>query len=132
MLAIGVDLTVLTRAEGGRRNPIGGDGYTPCGYRPNWGLPGMTPPAQTGGPVQCFGHHPVLLGDTLRAVLIPMFPDEVPGWHDLRGGEVLPMYEGSRVCGRATVLWIRAVTLPLPEPDAARFAEWARGGPEPT
>lgn len=130
-LAVGVELTMLTTAEGGRHNPIGGDEYPPCGYRPNWGLPGMTPPEQTGAPVQCFGHFPVMLGDTLRAVLIPMFPEEVPGWHDLRGGEELPMYEGARVCGRATVVWIRAVTLPLPESDATRLAEWAKGGHEP-
>lgn len=130
MLAVGVELTVLTTAEGGRHNPIGGDGYPPCGYRHNWGLPGMTPPAQTGAPVQCFGHDPVELGDTVGAVLIPMFPDDVPGWHDLRGGEVLPMYEGSRVCGRATVIWIEEVALPLPATDAARFAEWARSGLE--
>lgn len=125
-LAVGVELTLLTTAEGGRRNPIGGSEYPACSYRPNWGLPGMTPPEQTGAPVQCFGHYPVMLGDAVRAVLIPMFPQEVPGWNELRGGEILPMYEGSRVCGRATVVWITEVALPLPESDAAGFAQWAR------
>lgn len=129
MLAVGVELTLLTTEDGGRRHPIGGDEYPPCRYRPNWGLPGMRPPEQAGAPVQCFGHFPVMLGDTLRAVLIPLAP-ELPGWRDLRGGEVLPMYEGARVCGRATVVWIGAVTLPLPESDAASFAAWARGGYE--
>ena len=53
-LTIGVDLEFLRTDEGGRARPIGGADYPPGGYRPNWGLPGMAPPEQTGGPVLCF------------------------------------------------------------------------------
>ncbi len=129
--ALGIELAFVKTEDGGRTNPIGGDIYTPLGYRPNWGLPGMTPPEQTGGPVLCFGRYPVHPGDRVRAVIIPMFPDRVPTWAAVAVGDVLPMYEGARVCGRGTVRWISQAQLPVSEHDHARFCEWTRGGPEP-
>jgi hypothetical protein len=130
--ALGVDLQVVATEDGGRTKPIGiADEYPPMQYRPNWGLPGMAPPEQTGAPVVCFGSYPVLPGDTLRAVIIPMFPDRVGAWSFVEVGDPLLMYEGSRVCGRATVRWVRRSQHPVPESDQARFCDWAGGGPDP-
>ena len=130
--------------DGGRQRPIGGDPYPPGGYRANWGLPGMEPGEQAGGPVLCFGHLPVSPGDTVRAVIIPMFPEHVGSWWDLTVGDHLLLYEGSRVCGRACVAW--AITTEsarsprgtavmqyrVTDDDLERFSAWARGGPVPS
>lgn len=91
----------------------------------------------------CFGHVPAAPGDRLRAVIVPMFPDEVPGWRDLVAGDPLVMYEGSRVCGRAMATWaVEIGDAPPPrgrpimgnrlsEDDLTRFEWWAKGGPTP-
>lgn len=130
-LAVGVELYVIPTEEGGRVHPIGGDDYPELAYRPNWGLPEMTPPEQTGAPVLCFAHTPVELGDTVRAVIIPMYPDAVPGWSTLRIGDALPMYEGTRVCGRGTVAWVLAADRPLSDSDREHLYEWVAGGEPP-
>ena len=142
-LAIGVTLELLTTEEGGRTRPIGDSDYPPGGYRPNWGLPGMTPPQQTGGPVLCFEHIPVAPGDTLRAVIVPMFPDDVPAWRELVAGDALLMYDGTRIHGRAAVAWsVDTVNCPPPrgtpvmqtrlsDDDLKSFDAWAKGGPTP-
>ncbi|MCO8125850.1 hypothetical protein NHL50_01345 [Acidimicrobiia bacterium EGI L10123] len=102
--ALGIELEVVKTEDGGRVNPIGGDDYPPMAYRPNWGLPGMTPPEQTGGPVLCFGHYPVSPGDRVRAVVVSMFPDRVPSWSDVRVGDVLPMYDCGGVADHQLLL----------------------------
>ncbi len=68
-LAIGLDLTLLPTTEGGRSAAIRFE--TPLGYRPNWGLPGMTGTDQTGAPVLCSSASPLAPGDSARAVIIP-------------------------------------------------------------
>lgn len=91
----------------------------------------------------CFGHVPAAPGDRLRAVIVPMFPDEVAGWRDLVAGDALVMYEGTRIYGRATVVWATEIgnTAPprgtpvmgnrISDDHLTRFESWARGGPAP-
>jgi hypothetical protein len=68
-LAIGLDLTLVPTAQGGRRTPV--LFAEPLRYRPNWGLPGMTGTDQTGAPVLCSSASPLAPGDSARAVIIP-------------------------------------------------------------
>jgi hypothetical protein len=119
-------LQFTTTAQGGRRTPLlGGAGpearFT---YRPNWGLPQMTPPDQTGAPVLAFSAQHIHPGDQVRVVIVPPYPQMVPEWTHVAIGDVLPMYEGPRVCGHGRVLWRRDTHLPVPEPDEQRFRAW--------
>jgi hypothetical protein len=93
-------------------------------YRPNWGLPGMTPPEQTGAPVPGFARNNIAPGERVRAVIVAMYSEEVPLWTGVVEGIDLPMYEGSRVCGHGRVLWRAETKWPLPEGDEARFRSW--------
>lgn len=91
------------------------------GYRPNWGLPGWPDGDQTAAPVLGFSTSNIRPGDTTEAVIIPLFADHVPQWWDVAPGDVLRMYEGSRICGIATVLWADRTTLALSDAEAERL-----------
>jgi len=43
---------------------------------------------------------------------------------EVEPGVVLPMHEGARVCGHATVNWRTEITLPLVARDEQRFLTW--------
>ena len=130
--AFGLLLRLTTTAEGGRTTPLaGGRGTdTRFEYRPNWGLPGMTPPEQTGAPVLGFDQTSIAPGDTVRVVIVPPYPPMVQAWTQVQPGDDLPMYEGSRICGHGRVLWRRDTMLPLPETDEQRFRRWLVDGSE--
>ena len=70
-VAFGIDLRLTTTAEGGRRTPLlgGWDRDQRFNYRPNWGLPTMTLPEQTGAPVFAFSRRNIAPGETCRAVI---------------------------------------------------------------
>jgi hypothetical protein len=127
--AVGITLNLLTTAEGGRRTPLGSAGtdYVSFQYRPNWGLPGMKNAEQVGALVLCFGHFPVELGDTTRAVIVPFAPRSLDKWWRIEPGVELRMFEGARICGRATVEWITETGHPLSELDERKFLAWAQG-----
>ena len=91
-LAIGLDLTLVPTAEGGRSAPVRFD--TPLGYRPNWGLPGMTGTGQTGAPVLCCSATVLTPGDNARAVIIPLADAHLVEWRLLGQGDKLRMFEG--------------------------------------
>jgi hypothetical protein len=132
-LALGIDLRLTTTEEGGRRTPIGMDAdYTRFAYRPNWGLPGMTGREQVGAPVVCFGKFPLHPGDRTRAAIVPLVDLSLDLWHALSVGDELRMFEGSRICGHASVGWITATIRPLPDEDEQRFCSWAQGGSPPS
>jgi hypothetical protein len=86
---------------------------------------------QTGAPVLCFGTFPVELGSITRAVLVPAFPEMLPQWERVAVGDELRMYEGSRICGRATVWWIDRTTQRIADDDRARFCAWASSSDSP-
>jgi hypothetical protein len=124
--AFGVHLRLTTTEEGGRSAPLlGGAGPgSRCRYRPNWGLPWMTPPEQTGAPVLGFSGENIHPGADARVVIVPPYPGMVPEWSRVAVGAVLAMYEGPRVCGHGRVLWRRETQLPMPVCDEDRFRAW--------
>jgi hypothetical protein len=125
-LAIGLDLTLVPAARGGRSTAIR---FTPpLGYRPNWGLPGMAGTEQTGAPVLCSSDSELAPGGTARVVIVPLADAHVTEWHLLDPGDTLRMFEGSRVCGHATVRWTATTRRPLPPADQARFCAWTTSG----
>lgn len=125
-MALALDLHVVSSEEGGRQTPLlGGSG--PEGrfsYRPNWGLPGWADGEQTAGPVLGFSRLNIRPGEDARAVIVPLFFEQVPAWHEVGPGSVLRMYEGSRVCGRAVVVWVVPVTWPIPHEQEDRLIQW--------
>jgi hypothetical protein len=125
-LAIGLDLTLVPTTQGGRSTPIRFD--TPLGYRPNWGLPGMTGTSQTGAPVLCSSVSVLAPGDSARAVIIPLTGAHLAEWRLLDPGDTLRMFEGSQVCGHATVRWTENTHRPVPPTDQARFRAWTTSG----
>lgn len=129
--AFGVLLRLTSSDAGGRQTSLpGGDGpEVRFRYRPNWGLPGMTPPDQTGAPVLAFSRSDVAPGDEVRVVIVPPFPEMVPLWAEVQPGTELPMYEGVRVCGVGRVLWRTTTEWPLPEADEERFRGWLSASP---
>ena len=130
--AFGVLLRLTSTAEGGRETAIRGGWEDEAwfSYRPNWGLPGMVPPAQSGAPILGFDQEQLAPGDTARVVIVPLFPSMVPVWAEVEPGSDLPMYEGARVCGHGRVLWRRTTEWPLPTSDEARFHQWLVEGSE--
>jgi hypothetical protein len=122
-LAIGLDLTLVPTADGGRSTPV--SLAAPLHYRPNWGLPGMTGTDQTGAPVLCSSASTLAPGAEARAVIIPLADAHMVEWRLFDPGDRLRMFEGSRVCGHAIVRWAENTTLPVPAIDEARFRAWA-------
>lgn len=92
-------------------------------YRPDWALP-RGPKGLTAAPVVGFSRLPVAPGETVRAVITPLWPQSLPVWRAVQVGDVLRMREGARVCGLGTVLHIRDVVLPLAEGEVAAIRAW--------
>ncbi|MHA3947177.1 hypothetical protein [Cellulomonas bogoriensis] len=124
--AFGVQLRLTSTAQDGRRTPLlGGAGREAMfQYCPNWGLPHMTPPDQTGARVLAFSKENIHPGDEVRVVIVPPYPQMVGEWTRIVVGDVLPMYEGPRVCGHGRVLWRRGTQLPVPRRDEEMFRAW--------
>lgn len=125
-VAIGIDLDLVPLDAGGRGTALLGgcareDRFT---YRPNWGLPGWADGDQTAGPVLGFSRTNIRPGDHVRAILVPLFVGQVPGWLDVEPGDVLRMYEGARVCGHGHVRWIKAATWHMPEDQQEHLVGW--------
>ncbi|MEV7962517.1 hypothetical protein [Oerskovia paurometabola] len=125
-VALGIELHLVPTAEGGRRSPLlgGSEPGVRFTYRPNWGLPGWPDGDQTAAPVLGFSRVDIRPGDNVRAVIVPLFPVEVPTWRGVVAGDELKMYEGSRICGRGYVVWVEEATWPMPEDEAERFVRW--------
>lgn len=132
-VALGIELQLLPTSGGGRRTPLAGgnDRSAIFTYRPNWGLPGMVHPDQTGAFVFGFSRSDIAPGETVRAVIVPPFPDIVASWEAVAEGDTLKLYEGPDVRGSALVLWRAATTLPMTEADEDRFATWLVSGASP-
>ena len=122
----GLELHLTPTADGGRQTTLLGGSATDrrFNYRPNWGLPGMTAPEQTGAPVFAFSREHIAPGEDARAVIVAMFPEEVPLWSAVPEGADLPMYEGPRVCGVGHVVWRAETQLPVSDADESRFLAW--------
>jgi len=125
-IALGINLRFLPTAEGGRHTLLVGGSQPPVRftYRPNWGLPGWPDGDQTAAPVLGFSRVDIQPGDDVRAVIVALFPVEVPMWRAVVAGDELRMYEGSRVCGRGHVAWVKGAIWPMPEDEEDRFARW--------
>jgi hypothetical protein len=121
-LALGLELQLVTTADGGRRTPV--LLAEPLRYRPNWGLPSMTGAEQAGAPVLCSSASEIAPGGLARVVIIPLSDHALPRWQQVRDGDQLRMFEGTRICGHATVLWTSPTRRPLSEGDRARFRDW--------
>lgn len=124
VLALGIDL--LLSRDGGRQNPLlGGHGLeNRFAYRPDWGLPGWPAGEQTPAQVFGFSRENIQPGETARAVIVPLFAERVTAWSEERPGDELRMYEGPRVCGLGTVLWIEQAIWPVPADTQDRLAAW--------
>ncbi|WP_024288941.1 hypothetical protein [Cellulomonas sp. KRMCY2] len=124
--AFGVLLRLTKTEQGGRRTPLLGGARRDAKvqYRPNWGLPQMAAPDQTGAPVLAFSKEDIHPGDEVRVVIVPPLPQTVSEWSHVAIGDVLPMYEGPRVCGHGRVLLRRDTYLPVPDQDDERFRAW--------
>jgi len=132
-LAIGLSLTLVPTATGGRQTPL--LLAEPFCYRPNWGLPGMTGTEQTGAPVLCSSASVLAPGGSARVVVIPLTDAYMTAWCLLNQGDQLRMFEGPQICGNATVQWTQSITVPVPAADQARFLGWANSSddqPGPT
>ena len=130
--AFGCLLRLTPTAVGGRRTPLtGGSGPdVRFKYRPNWVLPGMVAPDQTGAPVLGFDRTQVAPGESVRAVIVPPFPPMIPAWAEVKVGDDLPMYEGPNVCGHGRVLWRRTTVIPIPRHEEEAFRRWLIEGSE--
>jgi|GEM_PF-7088372 len=129
-IALGIRLELTTPAEGGRTRPLVDSPEQPFSYRPNWGLPTMKagPCGQAGALVYRFSSPLVSPGESAHAVIVPPFPQMISQWRaEAKTGAVLPMYEGTRICGYGTILWVKDVQLPLTEADTRRFDHWLSG-----
>ncbi|GAB3828206.1 hypothetical protein [Kribbella italica] len=132
-LAIGVELQLVPVGEGGRESALKGgcaptDRFT---YRPNWGIPTWGAGEQTAGPVLGFSTTDIQPGETARAVLVPTIPDHLPAWRGVSPGEILRMYEGPRVCGFGTVVWVEPASWPMPPYEQEQFTAWLKGEGNP-
>lgn len=129
-VVIGIDLSFAPTANGGRRMPLlGGSAVeTRFNYRPNWGLPGWPDGEQTAAPVLGFSREDIHPGETVRAVIVPLFFGGLPAWKEVGPGDELRMYEGQRICGRGTVIWVKPSNWPMPEVDQVRFTRWLETG----
>ena len=126
VLAIGIDLDLVPTEDGGRARPLLG-GYVPESrftYRPNWGLPDWPGEKQTAGPVLGFSRTDVRPGEGVRAIVVALFLEHTPDWRGVGPGDVLRMYEGSRICGHRCVAWVKPATWPMPEDEQDRLVAW--------
>jgi hypothetical protein len=124
-IAFGIELCLTPTTEGGRSTPLLNLPDRRWTYRPNWGLPGMIPPNQSGAPVLAFSRDRVLPGESVHAVIATLVPEMMDHWNlEVEPGVVLPMYEGLRVCGHGTVIWRTNITLPLDEREEQRLLSW--------
>ncbi len=124
-LALGIELHLTPTSEGGRSKPLLDLAARRWAFRPNWGLPSMTPPAQTGAPVLAFSRDTVLPGESVYAVIATPFPELVDQWRlEVEPGVELAMYEGARIYGHATVIWRTDITLPLGQHEEHRLMRW--------
>ncbi len=128
-IALGIDLRLTTREEGGRKSELRPFSMS-FQYRPNWGFQGLDlPREQVGSPVLSWSQDRVEPGDRVRAVIVPMFP---ASWTTVDVGTKLTMYEGPRVCGHATVVWRSTTIWPVPKEEYLRFDRWTKTGmPDP-
>lgn len=62
--------------------------------------------------------------EAARAVLMPLIPDRVPEWRDVRPGDTVRMYEGSRICGHGIVVWAEPTTWSMCDDEQQRLAQW--------
>lgn len=122
----GVRLRLVRTEDGGRAAPLGGGAGEErrYAYRPNWGLPGMTPPDQAGAVVLGFSRADIAPGEEALAVVVPFTDDAVSTWRDVAPGVVLPCYEGVRVAAHGEVLWRREASLPFEPDELERFERW--------
>lgn len=77
-LVLGINLHLFK--SGGRQSPLPG-GHSPGSrftYRPNWGLPGWADGEQTAAPVLGFSRQNISPGESSRAVIVPLSPEEAP------------------------------------------------------
>lgn len=114
-LIAGVQLHLYATHDGGRRTPISAGRFT---YRPNWSRTQPDPARQSGAPLLCASPANVATGENCRAVIVPLY---LPFWDGLAIGDRLYLYEGARLCGKATVLKITELVRPL-HPDVEQ--EW--------
>ena len=110
-------LRKTTPDEGGNDRPV------ISGYRPDWNLGQHEAfsPTLGGGAVRLLSAESIAPGESAEIEIVPWF---VEGWWNVRVGTVLPMHEGARVLGHATVLAIEGD--PLLTLKVLRFATQAR------
>lgn len=125
-VALGIILTLIPTAEGGRKQSIvpGPE----LEYRPNWGLPGMVGTEQIGAPVYRVGKNPLAPGESARAVIVSFLsPVARELWQAVNVGDELRMFEGGNIRRKALVEWTRETKRPVPPEDDAEFATWVDG-----
>lgn len=98
--------------------------------RLNCGLPGMDPPEQVGAAVFGVSTEEVQPGDTVRVVVVPPYPPQVPDWGRVEPGAEISIYRGSRVCGQGEVSWRTDTVVPLPDAHTLAFTRWLEDGSE--
>jgi hypothetical protein len=119
----GIELALVATEGGGRQAALlggAGPGFE-FKYRPNWGLPGMTPPEQSGAMVYGFSRHDIAPGSSCRAVIVQLVPETLE-WQQVREGLTLPCYEGNRVVAHGRVLWreLSSTSATTTGPDGSR------------
>jgi hypothetical protein len=120
----GIELTLVATEDGGRQTALlggAGPGFE-FQYRPNWGLPGMTPPEQSGAMVYGFSRQDVTPGSSCRAVIVQLVPATVQ-WQQVHEGLTLPCYEGNRVVANGHVRWREDVE-DITDVDKIRWLAW--------
>lgn len=127
----GIELSLVATADGGRQTDLlGGSGPgLEFQYRPNWGLPGMTPPEQSGAMVYGFSRQDIKPGTGCHAVIAQLVPATL-AWQQVREGLVLPCYEGNRAVAHGRVLWREDVE-DITDDDKDRWLAWLAGPTEP-
>jgi hypothetical protein len=118
-LWLGVELPLRSTADGGRRTAISTEREGT--YRPNWSVAVPDPHAQTGAPVLVANPTWVSPGESANAVLIPLHP---PSWAEVAAGDLLYLYEGSRLCGQAEVVEVWTSHGPRAEDARAHARSW--------
>lgn len=111
-------LRLLAQGQGGRKQPIRSD------YRPSWDLGNtwLGKPTINDGRVILVGDEHLGPGDEGDVRIEPLAPEF---WGRVRVGSVIPMQEGSRVVGHATILEIASRPDSF-SPEIAAFVDQAR------